>query len=455
MELTCFKAYDIRGVLGETLDAAIAERIGRAFADTAGPGPVVVGYDARPTSPALAAALAQGLIWRGRDVIDIGLCGTEEVYFATAFLEAGGGIMVTASHNPIEYNGMKIVGPGSRPLDPATELAALKARAEADQYDPAPSAGQVRAKSLRAAFADHVAGFADASAIGPMRILVNAGNGTAGAAFDTVAERLIARGAELDIIRMDHAPDPSFPNGIPNPMLSENRVRTAERVRGEGADLAIAWDGDFDRCFFYDETGELIPGELVVALLADATLRREAGAAIVYDPRVTGAVEATIAAGGGRPTRSRVGHAFVKGAMRGAEAAYGGEMSAHHYYRDFFYCGSGMIPWVQMLGILTRRGGRVSELVADLRQQFPSSGEINFTVRETKATMERVVAALEAEGPEVDRLDGVSLDFGTWRMNIRPSNTEPLLRLNLETKGDAALLDSKMTEIRALIETHA
>jgi len=452
MDLTCFKAYDIRGILGESLDDAIARRIGRAFAETVGRGVVVVGYDARATSPGLAAALAEGLTERGADVVDIGLCGTEEVYFATGHLGADGGIMVTASHNPIEYNGMKLVGPGSRPLDPVTELAALKERAEADSYPPAPARGEVTARDLRSAFADHVVSLAEPRAIGPVRLLVNAGNGTAGAAFDAIADRLSAAGARLDILRQNHTPDPTFPNGIPNPLLPENQGQTASRVVAEGADLGVAWDGDFDRCFFFDETGAIVPGELVVAILAEAALRREPGAFIVHDPRVTGAIEATVAAAGGVAAPTRTGHAFLKAKMRETGAPYGGEMSAHHYFRDFFYCDSGMIPWVRLLEILAAWPGPLSSLVADLRARFPSSGEINFREADAAATMERVVAALKPESPAIDRLDGASLDFGAWRMNLRASNTEPLLRLNVETRGDPGLLAERVAFLRELIE---
>ncbi|MDJ1006651.1 MAG: phosphomannomutase/phosphoglucomutase [Paracoccaceae bacterium] len=455
MNLSCFKAYDIRGILGETLDDAIARRIGRAFAETVGPGEVVVGHDARASSPGLADALISGLTERGASVVDIGLCGTEEVYFATGHRAAAGGVMVTASHNPIEYNGMKLVGRSSRPLDPATELAALKARAETDVYAERRDPGQCRRIDTRADYADHVAALAAPGAIGPLRLVANAGNGTAGAAFDAIAERLSAGGARLEIVRQHHAPDPTFPNGIPNPLLPENQGQTGARVVAEDADLGIAWDGDFDRCFFFDETGAIVPGEIVVAILAEAALRLEPGAAIVHDPRVTGAIEATIEAAAGRAVPAKTGHAFLKAKMRETNAPYGGEMSAHHYFREFFYCDSGMIPWVLLIGILSARQVPLSELVADLRGRFPSSGEINFKVGDPQATMERVVKALAAEARDVDRLDGASLSFDRWRMNIRASNTEPLLRLNVETRGDAALLAEMVTKVTGLIAAEA
>lgn len=420
-----------------------------------GPGQIVVGFDARETSPILAEALAIGITERGVDVLELGLCGTEEVYFATGHLEAAGGVMVTASHNPIEYNGMKIVGPGSRPLDPATELATVKELAELGRFEPATKQGVRVPTDLRATFARHVADQADAKAIGPLRLLVNPGNGTAGAAFDKVAETLIADGAQLDIVRLHHEPDPTFPNGIPNPLIPANQGQTADQVVVTGADLGIAWDGDFDRCFFFDETGSIVPGEIVVAILAEAALTREPGAKIVHDPRVTGAVEATIAAAGGQAVVTQTGHAFLKAKMRETGAPYGGEMSAHHYFRDFFYCDSGMIPWVQFVDILSRRGKKASELVADLRSRFPSSGEINFRVTDANATMEAIVNALSANALSVDRLDGVSLTFEDWRANVRASNTEPLLRLNVETRGDPALLERKVAEMRSLIQSNS
>ena len=456
MTLTCFKTYDIRGKLGETLDVAIAHRIGRAFAHVMQPGTVVVGHDARETSPALKAALTEGLRERGTDVTDIGLCGTEEVYFATGYLGAGGGIMVTASHNPIEYNGMKLVGPDSRPIDPETELAAIRAAAEADTYPDTPASGTLDFRDTRPAYAAHLAGLAglaDAPALRGLRILANAGNGTAGPAFDAILAELAERGAEIAVERLHHAADPAFPNGVPNPLLPENRGETARAVTAAGADLGLAWDGDFDRCFFFDETGAFVDGEYVVALLAESVLAAEPGATIVHDPRVVWATTETVAAAGGRAVPSKTGHAYLKAKMRETGAAYGGEMSAHHYFRDFYHCDSGMIPWLKIAGLMAARGQPLSALVADLRARFPSSGEINFTVPDPAAAVETMVAKLGAEAASIDRLDGASFDFGAWRMNLRASNTEPLLRLNLETRGDPALLAAKTRDIRALVES--
>ena len=417
------------------------------------PSSIVVGHDARASSPALKTGLIDGLRDRGADVVDIGLCGTEEVYFATGYLRAAGGIMVTASHNPIDYNGMKLVGPESRPIDPEIELARVRALAEADSYNSHPMPGSYRAINTRPAYAAHVAGMVDATTLRGLRVLANAGNGTAGAAFDAILAELSQRGADITVQRMFHDPDPTFPNGIPNPLLPENRSVTSNAVRNSGADIGLAWDGDFDRCFFFDETGAFIDGEYVVALLSQAALVDEPGATIVHDPRVIWATTETVAAAGGRAVVSKTGHAFVKAKMRETGAVYGGEMSAHHYFRAFFHCDSGMIPAVKMLVLLSAAGRPLSDLVADLKARFPSSGEINFTVDDPKAAVETMVARLGQAALSVDRLDGASLDFGDWRMNLRASNTEPLLRLNLEARGDAGLLAKKIAEVQRIINS--
>lgn len=452
MKLDCFKAYDIRGKLGESLDEDIARRIGRAFADIMKIGSVVVGHDARESSPALKAALTEGLRAGGVNVSDIGLCGSEEVYFATGHLHKGGGIMVTASHNPIDYNGMKMVGGGSRPIDPATEMAAIKSAAEKGAFADTTHMGHFQVADTRAAYAAHIAGMVDAAALSGVHILANAGNGTAGAAFDAVQGALTGRGADLQVTRQFFDPDPTFPNGIPNPLLPENRAATADAVRAAGADIGLAWDGDFDRCFFFDETGAFLDGEYVVALIAQAALDREPGAAVVHDPRVIWATTETVSAAGGRAVASKTGHAFFKAKMREERAIYGGEMSAHHYFRDFYFCDSGMIPWVMLVQLMCQSGKPLSELVADLRSRYPSSGEINFKVADPKAVVEVVAAEYATAADSIDRLDGASLDFGEWRLNLRASNTEPLLRLNLETRGDRALLEDKLSGITKMIK---
>jgi phosphomannomutase len=449
--LDCFKAYDIRGRLGETLDEGIALRIGAGFGHVLRAAHVVVGHDARESSPYLKAAAIRGLRETGARVTDIGLCGTEEVYFATGHLGADGGLMVTASHNPIEYNGMKIVGPGSRPIDPGSELARIRQTAERQDWTRAATPGALEVRATRGDYADRVAGFARGLAGKRFRLVADAGNGTAGAAFDAVLDRLAAAGAEIEVTRLRHAPDPTFPHGIPNPLLPENRAMTADAVRAAGADLGIAWDGDFDRCFFFDERGEFVDGQYVVALLARASLGLEPGATIVLDPRVTWATTEAVTSAGGKPVLSKTGHAFVKARMRETGAVYGGEMSAHHYFRDFFHCDSGMVPWVLMLSLLAEAGQPLSALAADMRARFPASGEINFRVADAPVAIAAVETALAPSAENIDRLDGLTLEFADWRLNVRASNTEPLLRLNVETRGDRTLLDRKVAEVSALV----
>lgn len=452
--LACFKAYDIRGRLGEELDASVARAIGRAFVQALDAKTVVVGRDIRASSAELAAALCAGLTEAGADVLDLGLCGTEEMYFAATHLDADGGIEVTASHNPIDYNGMKLVRRGSAPLDAATGLARIKALAEAGA--PAPAGvrpGTVRpAEGARAAYVARVLSFVDAAELRPLKILVNAGNGAAGPTFDAIAEALAARGAPLEFVRMHHEADGSFPNGIPNPLLPENQPVTAEAVRAAGADFGAAWDGDFDRCFFFDETGRFVPGEYVVGLLAEAFLARDPGAVIVHDPRVVWNVTDVIARAGGQAHQARTGHAFLKQALRDTGAVYGGEMSAHHYFRDFVFCDSGMIPLLLIAELVSRRGQSLGAILGAQMAAFPSSGEINFRLEDPAAAVARVRAALEAEALAADETDGLSLAFADWRFNLRSSNTEPLLRLNVEARGDAGLVDQGVARLRELIE---
>lgn len=440
-----FKRYDIRGRLGIDLDEGVAYRIARAFAVVTGAGAVVLARDSRESSPALASAIAAGLMAQGVRVLDLGLAGTEEMYFATAHLGAGGGIMVTASHNPADYNGMKLVGPGAVPLTDA-EFGRLRDLADTPM-DQLPGGACEDASAVRQAYGAHVAG--RVGRIGPLRVLVNAGNGAAGPTLDALAEGLAARGAKLDLVRMHHAPDGSFPNGVPNPLLPENRPQTEAAVRAAGADFGVAFDGDFDRCFLFDGQGGFVEGEHVVALLARAQLALYPGAAIVHDPRVIWAVEDAVAQGGGRSVLAPTGHVFLKAAMRREAAVCGGEMSAHHYFRDFMACDSGMIPWLLVAGLVSQ-GTSLSDRVASLRRDFPSSGEINFTVPDTGAVVARVRAALGQTARAEDRTDGLSLDFGDW-LNLRASNTEPLLRLNIEARGDAGLVAASVARLRDLI----
>ncbi|MCO6177022.1 phosphomannomutase [Ciceribacter sp. RN22] len=450
--LTCFKAYDIRGRLGSELNEHFAHRIGRAFAEVLDARRVVIGRDCRASSEALATAVIEGLLAAGVEVIDLGLCGTEEMYFATTHYGACGGIEVTASHNPMDYNGMKLVGRSSAPLDPATVMPAIRALAESGQFRPRRHGGRVtNAEGSRAAYVARVLSFVDVTALRPLRILVNAGNGVAGPTFDTLAKALQVSGAPLEFIRLHHDPDGTFPNGIPNPLLPENQPTTAGAVIAHDADFGVAWDGDFDRCFLFDHEGRFVPGEYVVGLLAQVFLAKEPGATIVHDPRVQWNTQAVVAAAGGRAYPSRTGHAFLKQALRDTGAVYGGEMSAHHYFRDFMSCDSGMIPWLLVAELMGRTGRSLADLLAEARAAFPSSGEINFRATDTAAATARVEAALASEAMAIDRLDGLSLSFADWRLNLRSSNTEPLLRLNIETRGDMKGLQMRVAQVSGLI----
>ncbi|MDB6453927.1 phosphomannomutase [Falsirhodobacter sp. 20TX0035] len=440
--MTPFGAYDIRGRLGVDLDADFAARLGRAFVRHLGARCLVVGRDNRPSSPALAQAVIGAATAEGAEVLDLGLCGTEEMYHATAHSGAGGGIMVTASHNPADYNGMKLVGPGAAPLANLEPIHALMDVAPSNRDAPV---RDVAAKA-RAAWVRTVLGFVDRNALRPLTILVNAGHGAAGPSFDAVAQGL--EGTGLRFLRLHHDPDERFPQGIPNPLLPQNRAVTADAVRAAGADLGVAWDGDFDRCFLFDGTGAFVDGEYVVGLLAEAFLQKEPGATIVHDPRVIWNTQDVVTRAGGRAVASRTGHAFLKRTMRDTGAVYGGEMSAHHYFRDFHHCDSGMIPWLLVAEVMGRTGRSLADLVAARRAAFPSSGEVNFRVADVPAALSRVRAAFD--GVE-DDLDGLSLDMGNWRFNLRASNTEPLVRLNVESRGDAGLVARQVAAIAAHI----
>lgn len=452
-ELTCFKAYDIRGRLGTDLDADVVRRIGGAFARALGAARVVVGRDCRASSEELMAAVVAGLVDAGVEVLDLGLCGTEEMYFATTHFDADGGIEVTASHNPMDYNGMKLVRHGSAPLDSATGLARIRELAEADPLPGQGPRGTVRpAEGARAAYVDRVLSFIDVTLLPAMTVLVNAGNGAAGPTFDAIAEALAARGSRLDFVRIHHTPDGRFPNGIPNPLLPENQPVTGAAVVAHGAAMGVAWDGDFDRCFLFDATGRFIPGEYIVGLLAAAFLAKEPGTTIIHDPRVIWNTQDIVAASGGRAVQARTGHAFLKQALRDTGAVYGGEMSAHHYFRDFMACDSGMIPWLLVAELIGRSGTSLAALVADRMMAFPSSGEINFVCPDAEAAIARVEAALAPQDPKRDEMDGLSLAFPDWRLNLRRSNTEPLLRLNVEARGQGVDMAARVVWLRALIE---
>lgn len=447
MPLPAFKAYDIRGRVPEELNEDLARRIGVALAAQLAPGPVVLGHDVRLTSPALQDALAAGLRGTGREVIDIGLCGTEEVYFQTDHLGAAGGVMVTASHNPMDYNGMKLVKENARPISSDTGLFAISDAVAADTGEAQPPrAGQV-AQHDKGAYIQHLLGYVDAGKLKPLKLVVNAGNGGAGAIVDLLAPHL-----PFEFIRICHEPDGSFPNGIPNPLLPENRAATADAVREHGADFGIAWDGDFDRCFFFDHSGRFIEGYYLVGLLAKAILARHPGGRIVHDPRLVWNTVDMVEQAGGVAVQCKSGHAFIKEKMRAEDAVYGGEMSAHHYFREFAYADSGMIPWLLIAQLVSESGRSLADWVEDRMAAYPCSGEINFKVDDAKATVARVMEHFAAQSPRLDHTDGISADFGDWRFNLRSSNTEPLLRLNVEARGDAALMQARTDEISRLIQ---
>jgi phosphomannomutase len=452
-ELTCFKAYDIRGEIGVNIDEGIAYRIGRAVAQHFGAKSVVIGFDARETSPAFAAAAARGAMDAGADVLDIGMAGTEEMYWAVTEFSACSGIEVTASHNPINYNGMKIVKSASQPLDDAADFQVIKALASAQDWASPARMGETRdvADAAREKYVDRVLGFVDMATLAPLKIVINSGNGAAGPTVDAIIDRLAVQGAPIEVVRVHHDPDSTFPNGIPNPLLPENHAATADVVLREGADMGVAFDGDFDRCFFFDGAGRFVPGEYVVGLLASIFLEKEAGAKIVHDPRVIWNTQDIVAHKGGVAIQSKTGHAFIKQTMRAERAIYGGEMSAHHYFRDFAYCDSGMIPWLLIAELVSRSERSLGDWVKDRFAAFPSSGEMNFEVDEAGKAIESVLGAYRADALSINETDGVSLAFDDWRFNLRRSNTEPLIRLNVEGKGEANALETHVSSIAELL----
>lgn len=446
MTLPAFKAYDIRGRVPDELNEDLARRIGVALAAQLNEGPVVLGHDVRLASPALQDALSAGLRATGREIIDIGLCGTEEVYFQTDHLGAAGGVMVTASHNPMDYNGMKLVREQARPISSDTGLFAIRDTVAADTAPATEPTAAQHSRPDKSAYIEHLLGYVDTRALKPLKLVVNAGNGGAGLIVDLLAPHL-----PFEFVRVFHEPDGHFPNGIPNPLLPENRDATARAVKEHGADFGIAWDGDFDRCFFFDHTGRFIEGYYLVGLLAQAILAKNPGGKVVHDPRLTWNTVEMVEAAGGVPVLCKSGHAFIKEKMRSENAVYGGEMSAHHYFREFAYADSGMIPWLLIAEQVSRSGHTLAELVEDRMQKFPCSGEINFKVADAKAAVARVMEHFAGLSPALDHTDGVSADFGDWRFNLRSSNTEPLLRLNVESRGDAALMHARTREISDLI----
>ena len=444
--ITGMKAYDLRGRIPEELNADVAYRIGRAYAEFVKPKKVIVGRDIRLSSEELGKALEEGLLDSGVDVYDIGLCGTEVVYFATFAREMDGGIMVTASHNPPDYNGMKFVREGSRPISGDNGLQDIRAIAEAGRFTTPARRGERYAVDIMPEYIDHLLSYVDRAKLKPLKVVVHAGNGGAGLIIDKLEPHL-----PFKFIKVQHEPNGNFPNGVPNPMLVENHRAPVEALKKHGADCAISWDGDYDRCFLFDEHGGFIEGYYIVGLLASAFLQRAPGSRIVHDPRLTWNTLDIVAKYGGMAVQSKSGHAFIKAKMREVDGIYGGEMSAHHYFRDFAYCDSGMIPWLLVLQLMSVSGKTLSELVGERIRLFPASGEINRRVPDAKATIAAVLEKYQPMASDIDYTDGVSVEFREWRFNLRSSNTEPLIRLNVESRGNEALMREKTAQLLDLI----
>lgn len=446
-----FKAYDIRGRVPDELNEDIAYRIGRAFVQLFSASSVVVGRDIRLSSESLTRALVRGLTDMGCHVVDLGLCGTEMVYFGAAHLDVDGGIMVTASHNPMDYNGMKLVGKGARPISGDSGLRVLEDLVVTGDFSAERclniTPGSCQSYDVMEEYTQHLLTYIDVANLKPLKVVVNAGNGCAGPIID-VLEKLLP----IEFVKIHHEPDGTFPHGIPNPLLVENREATAVAVRESGADFGIAWDGDFDRCFIFDEQGHFIEGYYIVGFLAQAFLRRHPGAKIIHDPRLTWNTMELVTEGGGIPVLCKTGHAFIKERMRQEDAVYGGEMSAHHYFKEFAYCDSGMIPWLLIVDNMSNVDKPLSQLVAARIERFPVSGEINRLVRDGQQVLQVIEKQFAVAGSVIDRTDGLSVEFPTWRFNVRISNTEPLLRLNVESRGDARLMKEKTQELLTVID---
>jgi phosphomannomutase len=446
--ITCFKAYDLRGRIPGELNDDVAYRVARGYAQFLAPKRIVVGRDIRLSSAGLTDAVCRGLTDSGVDVYDIGVCGTEGVYFATFDGGYDGGIMITASHNPADYNGMKFVRESSKPISGDNGLQEIRKFAEAAQFPPAARKGVRHAIDTSSAYIAHLLSYVDKAVLKPLKIVVNAGNGGAGLVIDQLEAHL-----PFKFIKVHHEPDGTFPNGIPNPMLEENRASTIEAIKAHKADFGIAWDGDFDRCFLFDETGGFIEGYYIVGLLASVLLRGQPGGKVVHDPRLTWNTIEVVEASGGVAVLSKSGHAFIKQRMREVDGVYGGEMSAHHYFRRFSYCDSGMIPWLIVAQIISESGQSLSRLVNERIAKFPASGELNYRVPDSKAAIAAVEKRYGAQAASSDRTDGISFEFADWRLNLRTSNTEPLLRLNVEARGSLPLMKAKTEEVLELLRS--
>ncbi len=434
-----FKAYDIRGVVPTELGPDLAYKVGRAYADVIGAKTVCVGYDIRLSGPDLYEAFARGLNDAGVDVVHLGMVGSEMVYFATAFYGFDGGCMITASHNPAEYNGLKFVREESRPISGDTGLDDIEEAAFKEEWK---RTGQGTRRDLDPYddFVQHLLGIVPASDLKPLKVLCDAGNGAAGVALEKLLPHL-----PLQVARRLFEPDGHFPNGVPNPILEQQRAGTEADIKAGDFDFGVAWDGDYDRCFFLDGRGEFIEGYYIVGLLAQALLH-DGPSRIVYDPRLTWNTIDIVERMGGEAVICKSGHAFIKEKMRAVDAIYGGEMSAHHYFKSHWYCDSGMIPFLLVARLVSKTGKKLSELVDEMIAAYPCSGEVNSKVADVAATIAKIEAEYGPQG-KVDKIDGLSVEFPEWRFNLRGSNTEPLLRLNVESRGDRALMEAKTQEL--------
>lgn len=456
--LTCFKAYDIRGQVGTQLDSEIAYRIGRAFGYYLSPQAdcskiIAVGGDNRLTTNELKKAVICGLTDSGVNVIDLGLTGTEEVYFATMELKLDGGIEITASHNPIDYNGLKLVREQSKPLSMENGLSDLKQLVEENDFLPVTNKGSVSYKSNLSKYVDHLMTYIHSDIIKPLKLVVNSGNGVAGHVIDELEQRFNILNIPVEFVKVHHEADGNFPNGIPNPLLPECREDTSKAVIYHKADMGIAWDGDFDRCFLFDEKGSFIEGYYVVGLLAKAFLQKQKGEKIIHDPRLNWNTIDIVKSENGTPIESKAGHSYIKERMRKENALYGGEMSAHHYFREFGYCDSGMIPWLLVIGLISQLDKKLSQLVEEQILKYPSSGEINSRLDNPKLSMDKVFKKYHKNALRISHVDGFSLEYTDWRFNLRASNTEPLVRLNVESKANKSLMERMTKEILELLKS--
>ncbi len=442
-----FKAYDIRGKVPSELNEELAYKIGRTFAVLQSAKKVVIGYDVRESSTKLANALAEGLTDAGAEVINIGLCGTEMIYFGTPYFEADGGIMITASHNPPEYNGLKFVKKGSVPMGYNSGLDKIEQMILNDELGEKASAkGETRRVNLMNEFIAHLDKFYNPEKIKPLKVVVNAGNGCVGPALSAIEPKL-----PIEMVKVFFEPDADFPNGVPNPLLPENRASTIKAIKESKADLGVAWDGDYDRCFFFDEKGNFIEGYYIVGLLAKSILKAHPGEKIVHDPRLVWNTREIVKAAGGEAVQSKSGHAFIKQKMREVNAIYGGEMSAHHYFRENYYSDSGMIPFLLIMQLMSEENKSLFELVNEMVKSFPCSGEINTKLENPQSKLEEIKTKY-SDG-KMELIDGVSVEYDNWRFNVRLSNTEPLIRLNVESRGDRALMEEKTKELLNLIRS--